>query len=1352
MTIRYLASAGAALALVAVGASPGPAIVPATPPSQAVRTLDAAQLSTARRTGRLALPLPGGDTAAFMITRERETAGIRTYSGSSGGNRLLLTTDGTRAYGYALVDSRHYSIDTVRGTVVVADSAAVPRPEHISWGSLDDAVADPRLTAELLRRAAANRRDAGPDALDDADTPTIVDIAMFYEQAIADTEGPQAPHTRAQAAIDFTNEAIGMHGLSLELRLVYVGPFPGEVNYDPLAQFAGDEIVSSTAESYGADLRHLMFYRKGEPYCGTAVLFGDVGISGADCDLSEVVAHELGHNFNLNHDRAHAWADPDSTYYNFGYVCGGMGTLMAYHWPHVPHYSSPLLSNGGEPCGVPEGLPGAADNARVLNEMRLDVAAFRPTQPTYGTVGIVQEPPSVVAEEQAPRIPVRVAREGGLDREASVSIVAIGDGATAGEDFEPLLEHLVFAPGETGKTVHLKVLDDERHEADPEAVKLVLRYPHGMVVAGGPRVVSITSDDPDRGVAEFAGHGTGVWEDHGTLQVIVERIGSTAYPLTVNVRSRDDDAIAGIDYAPVDQAITFGVGESTKIVEVRILDDALFEGYTGRNFELVLAGIAIGANASYWVSIWNDDLHTGKVQFQSTEYVVRENDVAADVTIQRVDGVEGPLHYVLQFASGGTAVAGRDFDGTARNHTIQDGIGFHTASVPVYDNSVFDGARHFNLSLWSPEHLGSPVAARVTIVDDDQPTAGGGQVEVIAATPEVAETVGQVFLTVRRSGGSNGPAVVDYATSGGTATPGSDFSPVQGTLSWTGGDASDRIVAIPVLDDRLVESRETVRLALSNAAGATLGTASSATIGISSDDAAGVIALLATEASVDEEGGSVSLRVARQGGDAGAVGVSYRTVAGTAAAGADFTPASGMLTWQDSDTSSRDIVLRIDDDLLDEANETFTLSLSDPTGGATLQAATATVTIISGDRAPTPPATIPAQTATENVAFSFTVPAFSDANGDRLTYSFTGLPAWLKVSYPDINPRYVSGRPPYSEATADNPRIYTITVQASDPGGLSASRSFSLAVHHRNAPPVPPATIPAQTASEGSSFGYTAPQFSDADGDSLAYAFSGLPAWLTVSHPEVNPRYLSGKPPYTEATPAGPRSYAITMRGTDPSGASATRSFTLTVLQRNAPPTPPATIPPQSATEGASFGYTAPQFSDVDGDSLAYSFSGLPSWLKVSYPDVNPRYLSGRPPYSEASPGNPKVYNVTMRATDPAGASANRVFTVTVSHQNRPPVAPVIPALTATEGASFGYTVPAFSDPDGDPLTYRFSGLPSWLRVSYPDLNPRYVSGRPPYSESSPSGQATYSITVTATDAAGAETHREFPLTVVDVR
>jgi plastocyanin len=118
----------------------------------------------------------------------------------------------------------------------------------------------------------------------------------------------------------------------------------------------------------------------------------------------------------------------------------------------------------------------------------------------------------------------------------------------------------------------------------------------------------------------------------------------------------------------------------------------------------------------------------------------------------------------------------------------------------------------------------------------------------------------------------------------------------------------------------------------------------------------GTLGLSGTAFSVIE-GNSVNLQVQRVGGDDGAVSVSYSVTAGTAQA-ADFTAGNGTLTWADNDDDPKTLTIVTNEDAAAEGNETVRVTLSNPTGGAALDTAVATVTIQDDDSGGTIP-TVP---------------------------------------------------------------------------------------------------------------------------------------------------------------------------------------------------------------------------------------------------------------------------------------------------------------------------------------------------------------------------------------------------------
>jgi len=99
------------------------------------------------------------------------------------------------------------------------------------------------------------------------------------------------------------------------------------------------------------------------------------------------------------------------------------------------------------------------------------------------------------------------------------------------------------------------------------------------------------------------------------------------------------------------------------------------------------------------------------------------------------------------------------------------------------------------------------------------------------------------------------------------------------------------------------------------------------------------------------EGGTATLTVYRRGFASGAVSVGYATSSGSASSGDDFEPASGTLSWASGDTTAKPITVAIKDDADPEGVETFDVTLSNPSGGGTIDPpAAATVTIDANDQ------------------------------------------------------------------------------------------------------------------------------------------------------------------------------------------------------------------------------------------------------------------------------------------------------------------------------------------------------------------------------------------------------------------
>ena len=83
----------------------------------------------------------------------------------------------------------------------------------------------------------------------------------------------------------------------------------------------------------------------------------------------------------------------------------------------------------------------------------------------------------------------------------------------------------------------------------------------------------------------------------------------------------------------------------------------------------------------------------------------------------------------------------------------------------------------------------------------------------------IQEANTSITIGVNRLGGTSGAVAVNYATAGGSAMAGVDYSAVSGTLTWASGDAATKYFSVPIFATGVVNPNKTINLALSNPTG-----------------------------------------------------------------------------------------------------------------------------------------------------------------------------------------------------------------------------------------------------------------------------------------------------------------------------------------------------------------------------------------------------------------------------------------------------------------------------------------------------------------------------------------------------
>jgi hypothetical protein len=310
----------------------------------------------------------------------------------------------------------------------------------------------------------------------------------------------------------------------------------------------------------------------------------------------------------------------------------------------------------------------------------------------------------------------------------------------------------------------------------------------------------------------------------------------------------------------------------------------------------------------------------------------------------------------------------------------------------------------------------------------------------------------------------------------------------------------------------------------------------------------------------------------------------------------------------------------------------------------------------------------PAPSVTEGASYSFT-PTASDPDGNALTFSITGRPAW--ASFDTANGR-LSGTPGAGSAGA----YANIQISVSD-GSLSATlAAFTITVLPANRAPVISGS-PATTGREGIAWSFQ-PTASDPDGNALSFSIANRPAWATFN---AGTGRLSGTPP---AGSAGTYS-GIVVSVSDGAASASLPAFSIAVAANRAPViggTPAATV-----TAGQAYSFT-PTASDPDGNALGFSIVNRPAWATFS---TGTGRLSGTPTQAQAA----QYVDIRITVSDGMASATLPAFTITVETGNRAPTISGSPATSIVEGQAYSFT-PTASDADGDTLSFTITNRPSW--------------------------------------------------------
>lgn len=527
----------------------------------------------------------------------------------------------------------------------------------------------------------------------------------------------------------------------------------------------------------------------------------------------------------------------------------------------------------------------------------------------------------------------------------TVQFDTVDDTAVAGQDYTNVSTLLTFVPGQTVQTVTIPILQDMLNEANEELL-LQLSTPTGLVLAATPTIarLRITNADP-LPIVQLSSSTYQVGEGDGQALLTATLSGLSALSVTVNYQSSDNTALAGPDYAAVNNNVVIPAGQQNQTFTIPIFEDNEVEGT--ENFSVTLTDPPINANlgspSQASVMILDNDTPPA-VQFTQSSYNVNEGAGTVFIVLE-LDQPAFVTGTVRVASGGGVAQANVDYTPIDQFVTFVPGQSMFTVTINITDDLVPEPSiEPFLVQLSSPTNLNLGLQS-LTIVNIEE-----NDIVFINFDPDqyaVAETVGTTILTVTLSTAAPFPISVDYNTTDNQAIAGSDYTPTNGTLTFSPGQTA-LTIPVTILNDTNTEPTEEFFMVLSNEVSATLGFDAVANIDIVDDDTP-TIALTSNGYMVDENAGQAIISVTLSFPSPISATVAYSTSNGTALMGSDYSSTNGVLLFNAGETLQT-IQIPILDNLSINADKTFGINLGGPVNANLGLFSTAVITITDDDR------------------------------------------------------------------------------------------------------------------------------------------------------------------------------------------------------------------------------------------------------------------------------------------------------------------------------------------------------------------------------------------------------------------
>jgi len=329
---------------------------------------------------------------------------------------------------------------------------------------------------------------------------------------------------------------------------------------------------------------------------------------------------------------------------------------------------------------------------------------------------------------------------------------------------------------------------------------------NGRPGAGAGYVVFGKDSDPALSVTD----GTVREGDSGTTAVsfVVSLDIPSTRPITVEIATAEGSAVGGSDFTVLPQtSLRFAPGETSKTVLVEVHGDTAVEVHETFSLLLSAATNAVINDSEGVGTILNDDTAVRIADSSRLEGDSGAAGMSFTVTLEQPTVL--PVSVSFRTADG-SAMSGSDYESTSGTVQFAPGEMRKEITVQVKGDTATEPDETFSLTLANPSNatIADGTAAGVILTDDTLLTISN------AAVLEGHSGTRTLSFDVALSSPQTEPVTVNFATSGGTAIAGSDYSPTSGVLFFAPGTVSQSFNVV-VSGDVIPEATESFNVVLS---------------------------------------------------------------------------------------------------------------------------------------------------------------------------------------------------------------------------------------------------------------------------------------------------------------------------------------------------------------------------------------------------------------------------------------------------------------------------------------------------------------------------------------------------------